>query len=514
MKRWTNLGFVDTIYEEEDYIDHSSSFSSSSSSLSHSPQRRINLSSPSMELESRVHKWSLANNSKPDVFVNVGNTRFHLHKDPLSRSGYLKRHLTAVNELTLSPPLNITAETFSLIAGFCYGAHIELTPFNVVSLRVAVEILLMNETEGGDDGGRESLRNITETYLRRIVFVSADFIQIVLRSCLVQLPESETTAFLIGRCIEALTEIGDSDCVNEFLKEAVGLPAGDFVVVADAVQERFPRHDLLYRIVDAYVKEHNGEITEEEKVQICNSIDCDKLSPPILLHAVQNPKMPLRFIVRAMLQEQLNTRHSIMAAATVASAAPAASRHREVSAARDSSVTLGSLLQRDTAARQNCRLRAAMNSTSSRIESLEKELDAMRKFISKESEKQTSDRITESSRSRSVMDSARSASFHCVHQQSNVNKTQRGDRGSVSNLSTTFRRRRASPPPQQTQKSLGKRLIKGIKSAFSSSSKQGAKKNAFEAEEIYDGLEDFVWIKDDDDDNISEELHSHYIKNK
>lgn len=111
----------------------------------------------------------------------------------------------------------------------------------------------MNVT-GGDDGGRESLRNITESYLRRVVFVSVDFIQIVLRSCIVQLPESETTAFLVGRCIEALTEIGDSESVNEFLKEAVGLPAGDFVVVADAVQQRFPRHDLLYRIVDAYVK--------------------------------------------------------------------------------------------------------------------------------------------------------------------------------------------------------------------------------------------------------------------
>ncbi|KAG7565096.1 BTB/POZ domain [Arabidopsis suecica] len=511
MKRWTNLGFVDTIYEDEDYVDHSSSLSSSSSSLSLSPKQRINLSSsPSMELESRVHKWSLANNSKPDVFVNVGGTRFHLHKDPLSKSGYLKRYLTGVNELTLSPPLNITAETFSLVAGFCYGAHTDLTPFNVVSLRIAVEILLITEA---DDGGRESLRNLTESYLRRVVFVSVDYIQIVLRSCLLLLPESETTAFLIGRCVEALMEIGDGDCVNEFLEEAVRLPAGDFSVVADAVQQRFPRHDLLYRIVDAYVKEHDGEITEEEKVQICNSIDCDKLSPPLLLHAVQNPKMPLRFIVRAMLQEQLNTRHSIMAAAAVASAAPVGDRHRDIAAAaRDSSVTLGSLLQRDTAARQNCRLRAAMNSTSSRIESLEKELDAMKKFLSKESEKQKSDRIIIESGSRSVMDSARSASFHCVHQPSNLNKTLRGDRGSVSNLSTTFRRRRASSP--QPQKSIGKRLIKGIKNAFSTSSKQVPKKNAYAVEEIYDGLEDFVWIKDDDDDNISEELHSHYIKNK
>ncbi|XP_010426519.1 PREDICTED: BTB/POZ domain-containing protein At3g49900-like [Camelina sativa] len=523
MKRWTNLGFVDTIYEEEDYVvDHSnSSFSSSSSSLSLSPhhhQRRINLSSsPSMELDSRVHKWSLANNSKPDVFVNVGGTRFHLHKDPLStRSGYLKRHLTGVKELTLSPPLNITAETFSLIAGFCYGAHVELTPFNVVSLRIAVELLLMTTEavrRGDNGGGRESLRNLTESYLRRVVFVNVDYIQIVLRSCLLQLPESETTAFLVGRCVEALTEIGDGDCVNEFLEEAVRLPAGDFSIFADAVQQRFPRHDLLYRVVDAYVKVHDGEITEEEKVRICNSIDCDKLSPPLLLHSVQNPKMPLRFIVRAMLQEQLNTRHSIMAAAAVASTAPPVEgRHREIADARDSSVTLGSLLQRDTAARQNCRLRAAMNSTSSRIESLEKELDAMKRFLSKESEKQKSERIIIESRSRSVMDSARSASFH---QPSNVNKTHRGERGSVSNLSTTFQRTRASPHQPQPQKSLGKRLIKGIKKALYTSNKQGAKKNAFAVEEIYDGLEDFVWIKDDDDDdNISEELHSHYIKNK
>ncbi|KAG2247823.1 hypothetical protein Bca4012_088967 [Brassica carinata] len=497
MKRWTSLGHVDTINEEEDYMDHSSSFSSSSSSLSPSPQPRISLSSPSMELESRVNKWSLVHNSKPDALVHVGGTRFHLHKDLLSRSsGYLKRHLTDVDELTLSPPLNITAETFSLVTAFCYGAHIELTPFNVVSLRVAVELLLMI---------RDNLKNLTESYLRRVVFVNANYISIVLRSCLALLPESETAAFLVGRCIEALTEIGDGDSVNEFLEQAVILPAGNFVVVADAVQQHFPRHDLLYRVVDAYVKEHNGEITEEEKVEICNSIDCDKLSPPLLLHAVQNPKMPLRFIVRAMLQEQNNTRRSIIAAAdsVATTGAPAGHRHRE-----DSSATLESLLQRDTAARQNYRLRAAMDSTSSRIKSLEKELEEMKKLISKESQ-----RIMESN-SRSVMDSARSASFHCVHRTSNnVNKMQRGERGSVSSLSTTFLRGGTSPPPQhRREKSLGKRLINGLKNAFSSSSpKQGAKKNANTVDEIYDGLEDIVWIKEDD--NVSEELHSHYIKN-
>ena len=132
-----------------------------------------------------------------------------------------------------------------MVTAFCYGAHIELTPFNVVSLRVAVELLLMI---------RDNLKNLTESYLQRVVFVNANYISIVLRSCLALLPESETAAFLVGRCIEALTEIGDGDSVNEFLEQAVILPAGNFVVVADAVQQHFPRHDLLYRVVDAYVK--------------------------------------------------------------------------------------------------------------------------------------------------------------------------------------------------------------------------------------------------------------------
>lgn len=109
-------------------------------------------------------------------------------------------------------------------------------------------------TGAGRNDVRDNLRNLTESYLRRVVFVNVDYIKIVLRSCLTLLPESETTAFLVGRCIEALTEVGDGECVNEFLEQAVILPTGDFIVVSGAVQQRFPRHDLLYRVVDAYVK--------------------------------------------------------------------------------------------------------------------------------------------------------------------------------------------------------------------------------------------------------------------
>ncbi|XP_010550305.1 PREDICTED: adenylyl-sulfate kinase 4, chloroplastic isoform X2 [Tarenaya hassleriana] len=77
MKGWTNLGVVDTIYEEEDN-GYSSSSSSSSSSLS---LQRIDLSSPSPPLKSRLQEiWSLARDSAPDVLVHVKGTSFHLHK--------------------------------------------------------------------------------------------------------------------------------------------------------------------------------------------------------------------------------------------------------------------------------------------------------------------------------------------------------------------------------------------------------------------------------------------------
>ncbi|XP_010550306.1 PREDICTED: adenylyl-sulfate kinase 4, chloroplastic isoform X3 [Tarenaya hassleriana] len=81
MKGWTNLGVVDTIYEEEDN-GYSSSSSSSSSSLS---LQRIDLSSPSPPLKSRLQEiWSLARDSAPDVLVHVKGTSFHLHKMPIN----------------------------------------------------------------------------------------------------------------------------------------------------------------------------------------------------------------------------------------------------------------------------------------------------------------------------------------------------------------------------------------------------------------------------------------------
>lgn len=215
----------------------------------------------------------------------------------------------------------------------------------------------------------------------------------------------------------------------------------------------------------------SGKLTEEQKTHICNSIDCNKLSPPLLLEAVQNPTMPLRFMVRAMFVEQLNTRRSILSA-TDSSQPRCRQPQRIILSSKgddDPTITLGAILQRETAARQASHLKAAMDATSSRIVSLEKELSVMKKLLN-ESETQ---RI-------SIMESARSASFHYGSQ----NKIERGERGSASSASLRFcvRGERVGEGSSssleetpRTRKNMRRRLMDGLKTAFRAS------KNRFES---------------------------------
>lgn len=177
------------------------------------------------------------------------------------------------------------------------------------------------------------------------------------------------------------------------------------------------------------MKENNfGKLTEEHKAQICNCIDCTKLSPRALIDCVQNPRMPLRFIIRAMLVEQLNTRNSIVSAATLSQIHSNQQPHR--SEEEPNSTTLGDFLHRDAVLRQSAHLRAAMDSTSSRIQSLEKELRGMKKLLLENQSEQEE-------RQRKVLDSERPASFHYVPSE-NGHKIERGERGSVSSSSLRF----------------------------------------------------------------------------
>ncbi|XP_042015763.1 BTB/POZ domain-containing protein At3g49900-like [Salvia splendens] len=438
MKGWNDLGVVGTIFEEEE--DENSALSSSFStvaSLESSPSKTPHLS----RLEHHP-PWQSGRRHDPDVVIHVQGTCFRLHKQALiAKSAYLKRQLAEMTEITLSPPLNITAQTFALVTEFCYGTHVSVTPFNVAALRTAAELLGMAGT-GGDD-----LKEITEAYFRRVVAVNKECASIVLRSCFPLLPESEAAAGLVSRCIEALslTASGDGDGDAKCLEGLRNVEISDLKLILESVSQRLAdSHDFLYRIIDIYLKENMGSLREEEKIQMCNYIDCSILSPKLLMHAVQNPRMPLRFVVQAMFLQQLNTRHSI-----ISSAAGHRGRGRKEPPA-SAVATLGAILKKDAAQRQVSQLKAVMTATSSRIQTLEEELTGMRQLLGQPQ--------------------SRSASFRFSSE--DANKLQRGQLGSFSSLS--YR----DVAPSSHEVNFGRRLMNGLRSAFRLQKNKAERKEA------------------------------------
>lgn len=132
------------------------------------------------------------------------------------------------------------------------------------------------------------------------------------------------------------------------------------------------------------MKENKFEkVKEEERSGICNSIDCTKLSSGTLVECVQNPIMPLRLVVRAILVEHLNSRHFIALAGTAH-----AQRHQlnrvVVPPQRRRSMTLGDFLYRDVVQRETSQLKTVMDSTSARIGTLEEEVSRMKKVLLRE----------------------------------------------------------------------------------------------------------------------------------
>lgn len=137
-----------------------------------------------------------------------------------------------------------------------------------------------------------------------------------------------------------------------------------------------------------FAQENDGVLTEEEKNRVAGYVDCNRLSQQGLVHAVQNPNMPLRMVIQAMLVEQYNTRVSVFSATTSRSAAAARKPHK--------GVTLGAILQRDAAPHQVARLKASMAATNERILSLEKDLTGMKERLKESEKREVSDQPVKS----------------------------------------------------------------------------------------------------------------------
>ncbi|GER28871.1 phototropic-responsive NPH3 family protein [Striga asiatica] len=365
VKGWNELGVVGTIYEEEyEEGEEVDTLSSSSSTI------------PSLEFTPSPTPWKLGRRNDPDVVIHVQDSCFRHHKAALiARSAYLREKLSELPEITLSPPLNITAQTFSTVTEFCYGAHIALTPFNVAALCTAAHLLGMTT-------GDHNLQAITEEYFCSEITINKEYLYVVLDSTFSLMPEVETEALLITKCIEALslTDGANLSCLDG----VKGLSIRDFEIILESISQRLTDcHDLVYRIIDIYLKANMESLAEDRKTHICNHIDYSIVSPKLLMHAVQNPRMSLRFVVQAMFLQQLSTRDSIII-----------SNSQE----QKDGITLGAILERDAALRQVSHLKAAVTATSSRIESLERELSGMRKALDGRDGRASSFRLTSNDR--------------------------------------------------------------------------------------------------------------------
>ncbi|KAG6511546.1 hypothetical protein ZIOFF_029614 [Zingiber officinale] len=436
MRGWQGLGVVDTIYEEEEEEDEDEDEDDESfNSLSFTPCASLSLTpSPDPSLERSVKEWTQATGVKPDVVVQVNGDLFHLHREPLvSHSGYFERHLAASSAVAVSPPSSMTAETFAGVAGFCYGCRVALSQTNLAAVWVAAEWLQM----GGNDTG---LVAQAESYFHREVVTSGeDPAATVLRSCAAfQLsPEAEAAAAaeVAASCVEALAASGGGGD-GRWTEDLAALSVEQF------------------RRLAAAIRGHDGELTEEEKVRICSNINCMNLSPGVLVHLVQNPCLPVRFVVQAMLVEQLHTRRLILDRAAVACLGDrGAGEDDDIGDAVERvqpPPTLGAILQRDAARRHASQIRAAAEATSLRIESLERDLSGLRQ------------RLRWSEEKRADMESVRSSSFRIV-------------RGAEADEELVLTAGKGSAPRSG---GLGRRLMRGLRQLFQKTPEAGGQESS------------------------------------
>nr|GEU64208.1 root phototropism protein 2-like [Tanacetum cinerariifolium] len=134
-----------------------------------------------------------------DILVQVGETKFPLHKIMLLRkSNYIRRLILESKEPDLG---NIDlsdipggAEIFEKVATFCYGNDIEITLDNVAALHCAAEYLEM--TDKYCDG---NLASHTYDFLTQVALKSLSGAITVLKSCEYLLP---VAGELVHPCVE------------------------------------------------------------------------------------------------------------------------------------------------------------------------------------------------------------------------------------------------------------------------------------------------------------------------
>ncbi|MBA0719668.1 hypothetical protein Golax_007325 [Gossypium laxum] len=152
----------------------------------------------------------------------------------------------------------------------------------------------------------------------------------------------------------------------------VNLKLPKFQALAASVPD-YARHldDGLYRAVDIYLKSHPW-LSETEKEQLCQLMDCQKLSLEACTHAAQNERLPLRIVVQILFFEQLQLRTSITGCLLVSD---------NLDGSRQSGLAGPTERGWTSTARENQVLKVGMDNMRTRVSELEKECSNMKQEI-------------------------------------------------------------------------------------------------------------------------------------
>ncbi|KAL1192631.1 BTB/POZ domain-containing protein [Cardamine amara subsp. amara] len=171
----------------------------------------MRLGSKSEAFHREGQTWLCTTGLVSDVTIEVGDMKFHLHKFPLlSRSGLLEKLIeeTSTDDGSICvlslDEIPGGGKTFELVTKFCYGVKIELTAFNVVSLRCAAEYLEMT-----DNYGEGNLVGLTETFLNEVFGNWTDSIK-ALQTCEEVIDYAEDL-HIISRCVDSLALKASAD---------------------------------------------------------------------------------------------------------------------------------------------------------------------------------------------------------------------------------------------------------------------------------------------------------------
>ncbi|GMI68003.1 hypothetical protein HRI_000469600 [Hibiscus trionum] len=83
------------------------------------------------------------------------------------------------------------------------------------------------------------------------------------------------------------------------------MPLSKLVSLAEALRDVVREdHDGLYKAINIYLKHDHPNVRIVDKKRLCRMLNCQKLSPEVRAHAVNNERLPLGTVVQVLFFEQ------------------------------------------------------------------------------------------------------------------------------------------------------------------------------------------------------------------